>query len=70
MVFLAQFSFKKLGWHLPFFLSSSNRNCGKAFAVLSFFYTSKYAHVSQRKKKKLMNIQGKGYDEYDIRNIS
>jgi hypothetical protein len=37
MVFLAQFSFKKLGWHLPFFffLSSSNKNRGKAFVVLS-----------------------------------
>jgi hypothetical protein len=34
MVFLAQFPFKKLGWRLPFFLSSSNRNRGKAFAVL------------------------------------
>jgi hypothetical protein len=32
IVFLAQFPFKKLG---AFFLSSSNRNRGKTFAVLS-----------------------------------
>ena len=34
--FWAQFLFKKLDGHLPFFfLSWSNRNRGKAFAVLS-----------------------------------
>jgi hypothetical protein len=34
-VVLAQFSFKKLDGHLPFFLSSCNKNRDKAFAILS-----------------------------------
>jgi len=33
--FWTQFSLKKLDGHLPFFLSSFNRNRGRAFAVLS-----------------------------------
>jgi hypothetical protein len=34
MVFLARFPFKKTGLALAFFLSWSNRNRGKTFAVL------------------------------------
>ena len=34
MLFGPKFPFKKLNRHLPFFLSSSNRNHDKAFAVL------------------------------------
>ena len=44
--FSTQFPLKKLGGHLLFFLSSSNRNRGKGFAALS--------------KKTLVHIRNQG----------
>jgi hypothetical protein len=49
MVFLAQFPLKKTGLALAFFLSLSNKNRGKAFAVLSkknYFGTHGVLHSS------------------------
>ena len=48
--FSGSVSIKKLDWHLPFFLSPSNRNRGKAFAVLSKKkkITANFGSINQR----------------------